>query len=102
MSTNGQRAIMVIGAEEPEEDVLAEAAGYDEVFVLARTVPDARDRWVVDDDRAEAAARGRLARVLAGLRGRGVRAVGAIGDEDAGAARDDARAAFGPAVAISL
>jgi len=63
-------------------------------------VPDPGDRWVVDDDRAEVAARRRLVRAVARLRGRGVRAVGAIGDEDAGSAREDARAAFPTAVAL--
>jgi hypothetical protein len=56
---------------------------------------------VVDEERAEAAARARLARVLAALRARGVRAAGAIGDEDAASARDDVRAAFPAAVALS-
>ena len=98
--TSNPRAIIVIGAEEPSEATLAEAKRYEEVFVIARTVPDPRDRWVVDDDRAEAAARVRLARVLTRLRGRGVRALGAIGDEDAASARDDGRAAFPAAVAI--
>jgi hypothetical protein len=100
MTSITQRAILVIGAEEPSEATLAEAERYDEVFVVVRAVPDRGDRWVVDDDRAEAVARGRLARVLARLRDRGVRARGAIGDADAASARDDARAAFPSAVAI--
>jgi hypothetical protein len=99
--SNTRSAVIVIGAEDPSEATLAEAARYDEIFVLARTIPDPRDRWVVDDERAEAAARARLARVLAGLRARGVRAAGAIGDEDAASARDDVRAAFPAAVALS-
>ena len=101
VKSNTRSAVIVIGADDPSEATLAEAARYDEVFVLARTIPDPSDRWVVDDERAEAAARARLARVLAGLRARGVRAAGALGDEDAASARDDARAAFPAAVAIS-
>jgi len=77
MTSDPHRAIIVIGAEEPTEALLSEAERYEEVFVVARRVPDPGDRWVVDDDRAEAAARGRLARAVARLRGRGVRAVGA-------------------------
>jgi hypothetical protein len=100
MTSNPHRAIVVIGADEPTEATLAEAEQYEEVFVIARTVPDRGDRWVVDDDRAEAAARRRLARVLTRLRAHGVRALGAVGDEDAAAARDDARAAFPAAAAI--
>ena len=99
-SSDTQRAIIVIGAEEPSESTLRTAERYDEVFVVARAVPDRRDRWVVDDERAEAAARARLARVVTLLRGRGVRALGAIGDEDAASARGDARAAFPAAAAI--
>ncbi len=93
------RAILVIGAEAPTAATLAEAEQYDEIFVIARAVPGAADRWVVDGDRAEGAARGRLAQTLARLRARGVRASGTIGDENAGAARDDARALF-PRAAI--
>jgi DNA-binding LacI/PurR family transcriptional regulator len=100
MISDPHRAIIVIGAEEPTEALLAEAERYEEVFVVARRVPDPSDRWVVDDDRAEAAARGRLARAVARLRGRGVRAVGAIGDQDLRSAREDARAAFPTAVAL--
>lgn len=94
------RAIIVVGAEEPTEAVLTDAAQYDEVFVLARAVPHAGDRWVIDGDRAETAASGRLARALARLRAHGVRAFGAIGDENEAAARHDARALFPAAEAI--
>lgn len=99
MPSHAHRAIIVIGAEEVTEATLAEAEHYDEVLVIARAVPDASDRWVVDGDRAETAARDRLARVLARLRARGVRAFGALGDENAAAARADASARF-PAEAI--
>jgi hypothetical protein len=99
MSRHVHRAIIVIGAAEPTEATLAEAEHYDEVLVIARVVPDANDRWVIDGDRTETAARDRLARVLARLRAHGVRAFGALGDENATAARADARALF-PAKAI--
>lgn len=100
MNSSLHRAIIVIGAEDPAEAILAAAERYDEVFVLARAVPDASDRWVVDGDRAEDAARARLARTLARLRGHGVRALGAVTDADAVAARADARALFPAAEAV--
>lgn len=101
MSSHLHRAILVIGAEEPAEAILTDAQQYDEVLVIARAVPDAGDRWVIDGDRAETAARDRLSHVLARLRTCGVRAFGAIGDESAAAARDDARALF-PAAEATL
>ena len=94
------RAIIVIGADDAAEATLAEAELYDEVFVLARTVPDAHDRWVIDGDRAEDAARARLARALARLQAHGVRALGAVTEAPALAAGEDARALFPAAEAI--
>ena len=40
MTSDPHRAIIVIGAEEPTEALLAEAERYEEVFVVARRVPD--------------------------------------------------------------
>ena len=100
MNTSPHQAIILIGAEEPAETTLVEAEQYDEVFVIARAVPDASDRWVIDGDRAAAAARARLVRALTRLAAHGVRVLGAIGDPDATAARNDARALFPAAAAI--
>lgn len=99
MNSKPHRAIMVVGNEDPAEAVFREAAQYDEVFVIARAVATPSDRWVIDEDAARSLARARLRRTLARLRLRGVRAVGAVGDENAAAARNDARAFF-PADAI--
>jgi hypothetical protein len=100
MNNISHQAIVVIGAEEPAEATLVEAEQYDEVFVLARAVPDAGDRWIIDGDRAAAAAHARLVRALTRLRAHGVRVFGAIGDPNATAARNDARALFPAAEAI--
>lgn len=100
MNSSLHRAIIVVGGEDPAEATLAEAERYDEVFVLARAVPDAHDRWVIDDDRAEDVARARLARTLARLRAQSVRALGAVTDAPVVAARADARALFPAAEAI--
>ena len=94
MNSNPHRAIMVIGNQDPAEAVFREAARYDEVFVIARAVAVPSDRWVIDDDAARSMARARLRRALNRLRSRGVRALGAVGDENAAAARSDARALF--------
>ena len=100
MSRNSHRAIIVMGGEDPAEATLVEAERYDEVFVIARAVADPHERWLTDEERNHARARARLNRVLTGLRAHGVRALGAIGDENAAAARDDARALFTGAEAI--
>ena len=100
MNNSPHQAIIMIGAKEPAEATLAEAEQYDEVFVIARAVPDASDRWVIDGDRAAAAARARLVRTLARLRAHGVSVLGAIGDPNATAARNDARALFPAAETI--
>ena len=99
MRSKPRRAIIVIGAEEPAEALLVDAERYDEVFVIARAVPDAGDRWVIDGRAVERAARGRLARVVARLKAHGVRAFGTVGDEKARAAGEDAHALF-PSAAI--
>ena len=100
MNSNSHRAIIVIGHEHPAEATFDEAERYDEVFVIARAVPDPRDRWLVDDDRNRARALTRLTRALARLRAHGVRTFGAVGDENAAAARNDACALFPAAEAI--
>jgi hypothetical protein len=100
VSRNPHRAIIVIGRDDPAEPTFTEAQRYDEVFVVARAVADPDDRWLIDDDRNRVRANDRLTRALARLRVRGVRALGAIGDEDAAAARNDARAFFSGADAI--
>ena len=99
MRSKPRRAIIVIGAEEPAEALLVDAERYDEVFVIARAVPDAGDRWVIDGRAVERAASGRLARVVARLKAHGVRAFGTVGDENARAAGEDAHALF-PSAAI--
>jgi hypothetical protein len=90
----------VIGRDDPAETTFEEAQRYDEVFVIARAVADPGDRWLIDDDRNRVRANDRLTRALARLRARGVRALGAIGDEDAAAARNDARALFPASEAV--
>jgi hypothetical protein len=100
MRRNAHRAIIVIGGEDPADAMFVEAQRYDEVFVIARAVADPRDRWLTDDDRNLARAHARLDRALVRLRANGVRALGGIGDENAAAARDDARALFAGAEAI--
>jgi hypothetical protein len=100
VNRNPHRAIIVIGGEDPAEATFVEAQRYDEVFVLARAVADPDDRWLIDDDRNHARANARLTRALARLRALGVRALGAVGDENAAAARNDARALFHAAEAI--
>lgn len=100
MSRNAHRAIIVLGGEDPAEATFEEAQRYDEVFVVARAVADPHERWLTDDDRNRARAHARLTRALARLRAHGVRALGAIGDENAAAAQSDARALFAGAEAI--
>jgi hypothetical protein len=94
MSTNLHRAVIVVGREGPSEATLAQAEQYDEVFVIARAVPNPSARWVIDDDRSRDEARERLNCVLGKLRERGVHARGGVGDASATAARDDAAALF--------
>jgi hypothetical protein len=94
VNSSSHRAILVIGHEEPTEATFEELERYDEVFVVARAVHDASERWVIDDDRDRASAGGRLKRTIGRLRARGVRAVGVVGDENAAAARADALALF--------
>lgn len=92
--------ILILGDTDPSEAHLAEAARYGEVFVLARAVPDAGTRYVVDDELADRRARLRLGRAAAHLRASGVRVSGLVGDPDARAARRDAVALFPQASAL--
>ena len=101
MNNDSHRAIIVIGDEDPAEAAFEEAERYDEVFVIARAVADPRDRWLIDERRNRARALARLTRALARLRAHSVRAFGAIGDENAAAARNDARALFPAAEAVT-
>ena len=101
MNSNPHRAIIVIGRADPDDTTFEQAERYDEVFVIARAVADPGDRWLIDDDRNHTRARARLTGALARLRAHGVRALGAVGDESATAARNDARARF-PAAKVIL
>jgi DNA-binding LacI/PurR family transcriptional regulator len=94
MTTVTDRAIVIVGGEDPSDATLARAEQFDEVFVVARAVPDPAHRWIVDDDLSEESGRARLGRALARLRAHGVRASGVLGDAGAAAARADARALF--------
>jgi hypothetical protein len=95
-----RKAIIVIGSEDPAEGTIGRATEYDEVFVIARAVADPSERWLIDDAHARAQARARLTRTLARLRARGVHALGAVGDENAAAAHEDARALHSTAETI--
>ena len=94
MNRSPHRAILVIGHEEPTDGTFEALERYDDVFVVARAVKDASERWVIDDDRNRASAGRRLERTIGRLRAHGVRAVGVVGDENAAAARADALALF--------
>jgi hypothetical protein len=100
MKRNPHRAIVVIGHEDPAEATFMEAQRYEEVFVIARAVADPDERWLIDETRNRARADARLTRALARLHAVGVRALGAVGDENAAAARNDGRALFPAAEAI--
>jgi len=89
-----ERAILILGATDPSEAALADAAGYAEVFVLARAVPDGDSPYLIDAGRAEANAERRLRRATTDLRLRGSEASGLVGDPDLEAARRDAVALF--------
>jgi hypothetical protein len=95
------QAIMIIGGEEPADATYEQADHFDELFVVARAIPEETSRWVVDDERSAAAARERLRRTLARLRARGVRASGTVGDANAARACADARALFSAAAVLA-
>ena len=97
MDMASTRAILVLGNTQPPAAVLAEAGRHAEVYVLARAVPEAGSRFVIDVGNAEMRATERLRDVVERLRGGGIRATGAVGAADAHAARRDAVALFPPA-----
>ena len=97
MDTAPTRAILVLGDTQPSAAVLADAGRHAEVYVLARAVPQAGSRLVIDDGDAETRAAQRLRDVVERLRGEGSRATGTVGAPDALAARRDAVALFPPA-----
>jgi hypothetical protein len=88
-----RQGILIVGSKLLPTDVLHAARAYDEIFVLARAVPDPKNDLVVDEELARRGARERLAETTAWLRAHGARAVsGAVGDADFIAARRDAAA----------
>lgn len=101
MPDKSHRAIIIIGREQLADSTFAQAEQCDEVFVIARALPDTGERFVIDDERARGAARTRLRHALARLRAKGVLAYGVVGDENVTAARKDAQAAF-PAADVVL
>jgi hypothetical protein len=97
MDLASTRAILVLGDREPPAAVLAEAGRHTEVYVLARAVPEAGSRFVIDVGDAETRATVRLRDVTERLRAGGSRATGTVGAADTHAARRDAVALFPPA-----
>lgn len=93
-------AVLVVGGDEPGKEVVARASRYDEVFVVGSATPARTSRFFVDEERAEASARRRLARVVERLRAEGVVARGAVGDPRPAAARRDALALCPNATAV--
>jgi hypothetical protein len=91
------RAILVLGDTQPAAALLAEAGRHAEVYVLARAVPEAGSRFVIDVGNAEMRASVRLRDVVERLRGSGIHAAGTVGAADEHAARRDAVALFPPA-----
>jgi hypothetical protein len=89
-----KRGLLVLGREPPRASALRAAEKCDEVFVLARIVPDPASRFVIDEGLASREARDRLERIASRLRARGVRVRGAISDADATAARQDGEALY--------
>jgi hypothetical protein len=89
-----KRGLLILGQEPPRARALRAAEECDEVFVLARIVPDPGSRFVIDEELAARQARDRLARLARRLRARGVRVRGAISDADAAAARQDGEALY--------
>lgn len=94
MNTTRSRAILVIGDQQPTHALLNHVGQHEEVFVLARAVPDQGSRFLIDSGRAHAAAQRQLANVIDQLRARGSHARGLVGDPDPSAARRDALALF--------
>lgn len=100
MEATQSRAILILGREPPSKQGIEMAESFGEVVVIERPVPDPRDQYVVDETRAYAQARQRLAEILERLRADRVRAEGFVGAEDAAAARQDAHELYPDAVVI--
>ena len=92
--SNTRSAILLLGRDGPSDETLQTVERFDEVFVVERAVPDPADRYLVDEDRAYADARRRLATVLARLHADAVEATGIVGDPDPESAVRDARVIF--------
>lgn len=102
MQHDPRRVILILGREPLSAETVERAESFDEIVVVERAVPDPGDQYVVDENRAYAQARQRLAAVLARLRSDGVRAQGIVGDQDAGAAARDAHELYPDAEAIVI
>ena len=100
MKATQSRAILILGREPPSEQGIELAESFGEIMVIERPVPDPRDQYIVDETRAYAQARERLAEILKRLQADSVRAEGFVGDEDAEAARQDAHELYPDAVVI--
>jgi hypothetical protein len=100
MDATQSRAILILGREPPSDEGIELAESFGNIVVIERPVPDPRDQYVVDETRAYAQARERLAEILGRLRADRVDAEGFVGDEDAGAARQDAHELYPNAVVI--
>jgi hypothetical protein len=92
----GKRLLLVVDeavsapAEGLPDDIGERLSGFDEIHVVAPALTSRLRLWTSDVDAARAAAEERLEGVLARLRGAGLHADGAIGDDDPVVAVDDA------------
>ena len=99
--SEGERRILVIAnetvaAEELRETIERAASGYRaHVLVVTPALNSKLRHWVSDEDRARAAAQGRLADSLAGLAQAGIDARGEVGDADPVQSIADALRTFG-------
>jgi hypothetical protein len=84
--------ILILGPEAPVARALRAVEECDEVFILARAVPDPGGHFIVDEELAYGRARERLERVARQLRARGVLVNGVVGDPNEKAALEDAKA----------
>jgi hypothetical protein len=101
VSAPNERRILVIanetvGGGELREAIERAASGYDaHVLVVTPALNTKLRHWVSDEDRARAAAQGRLAHSLAGLAQAGIDARGEVGDADPVQSIADALRTFG-------